>query len=81
MCPNFGHPALNSSFTKYYFLQVKNSNNCEWTVSFELALAFKWQFIIFMHAYSLYKVRKPRMTKVWHGVEVGVRNPIPCDKN
>ena len=25
MCPNFGHPALTSSFTKYEFLQVKNS--------------------------------------------------------
>ena len=25
VCPNFGHPALTSSFTKYKFLQVKNS--------------------------------------------------------
>ena len=25
VCPNFGHPALTSSFTKYEFLQVKNS--------------------------------------------------------
>ena len=25
VCPNFGHPALTSSFTKYNFLQVKTS--------------------------------------------------------
>ena len=25
VCPNFGHPALTPSFTKYRFLQVKNS--------------------------------------------------------
>ena len=25
VCPNFGHPALTSSFTKYKFLQMKNS--------------------------------------------------------
>ena len=25
VCPNFGHPALTSSFAKYNFLQVKNS--------------------------------------------------------
>ena len=25
VCPNFGHPALTSYFTKYKFLQVKNS--------------------------------------------------------
>ena len=25
VCPNFGHPALTPSFTKYKFLQVKNS--------------------------------------------------------
>ena len=25
VCPNFGHPVLTSSFTKYRFLQVKNS--------------------------------------------------------
>ena len=25
VCPNFGHPALTSSFTKYKFLHVKNS--------------------------------------------------------
>ena len=25
VCPNFGHPAPTSSFTKYTFLQVKNS--------------------------------------------------------
>ena len=25
VCPNFGHPALTSSFNEYKFLQVKNS--------------------------------------------------------
>ena len=25
MCPNFGHPALTPSFTKYNFFQIKNS--------------------------------------------------------
>ena len=25
VCPNFGHPALTPSFTKYNFLQVKTS--------------------------------------------------------
>ena len=25
VCPNFGHPAQTSSFTKYKFLQVKNN--------------------------------------------------------
>ena len=25
LCPNFGHPAPTSTFTKYEFLQMKNS--------------------------------------------------------
>ena len=40
VCPNFGHPL---TFTKHKLLQAKKvSNNCEVTVSFEIASAFEW---------------------------------------
>ena len=43
--PNFGHPALTSSFTKYKLLKItKFSNNYEWTASFEIVYAFEWWF-------------------------------------
>ena len=77
VCHNFGHPALTSSFTKYKFLQVKNSfeenlNGLSVLKLFQLSngdLSFSW------HAYSIYKVRKPRLTKLGQGVEVRAHYP------
>ena len=67
VCPNFGHPARTSSFTKYKFLKKKNS---EWTVSFEIV------YLLFsQHAYSIYNVRKPSMTKLGQGVQVREHYP------
>ena len=60
VCPNFGHPALTSSFTKYKFSQVKNSFAI-------IVSAFEWWSIIFMPTpCSIYKV--PRMKKLVQGV-------------
>ena len=48
MRSNVGHPALNSSFNKHNFAGEKwFCNNCEWTVSFNIVLAFKWLFYYF----------------------------------
>ena len=78
MCPNFGHSALTSSFTKYKFLQVKKSfatvvNGLSILKLFKLSngdLCFSY------YAYSIYKVRKPRMTKLGQGVGVRAHYPI-----
>ena len=40
VCPDFGHPAVTSSFTKYKFLQVKDS--------FNIVPAFEMVLIIFV---------------------------------
>ena len=77
MCPNFGHPALTPSFTKYNFFQVKN---CFATLVNELSVLKLFQLsngvlLFSKHDYSLYKARKPRMTKLGHGV--GVRAHYP----
>ena len=68
VCPNFGHPALTQSFTKYQFLQVKNSfaiivNGLS---VFKLFQLFNGDILFSQHAYSIYKVRKPRITKLGH---------------
>ena len=77
VCPNFGHPALTSSFISYKFLKVDNSfakivNGLSVLKSFQLSngdLLFLW------HVYIIYKVHKPRMAKLEHGVEVRAHNP------
>ena len=58
-CPNFGHPAKTSSSTKYK-LDVKN----------DIATIVNKMYVIFktVSAFLIYKVRKPRMNKLWHGV-------------
>ena len=49
----------------------KYCNNCEWNVSFEIVWAFEWRFIILVACLKLlYKVRKPRMTRLGQDVEV-----------
>ena len=49
VCPNFGHQVITSSFTKYKFWKRKKVlQQCEWTVRFEIVLAFEWRFIIFI---------------------------------
>ena len=49
VCPIFGHTALTFSSVKYDFYTWKIvCNKCEWTVSFEIVLAFEWSFIIFV---------------------------------
>ena len=67
VCPNFGHPALTSSFTKYKFLQVKNSFA---TIVNGLSVLKLFQLsngdLLLKHLQI--KVRKPRMTKLGQGV-------------
>ena len=48
--PNFGHPTLTSSFTKYKFLQVKKVvQHFKWTVkTFWNFSAFEWWFCYFL---------------------------------
>ena len=67
MCPNFGHPALTPSFTKYRFFQAKNSiatlvNGLSVLKLFQLSNGDK--------------ARKPRMTKLGQGVGVMAHYPI-----
>ena len=78
MCPNFGHPALTPTFTKYNFLQVKNSFA---TLENELSVLKLFQLsngnlLFSKHDYSLYKARKPRITKLGQGVGVRANYPI-----
>ena len=78
VCPNFGHPALTPSFTKYRFLQVKKSFA---TLVNELSVLKLFQLsngdlLFSKHDYSLYKARKPRMTKLGQGVGVRAHYPI-----
>ena len=80
MCPNFGHPALTPSFTKYEFVQMKNSFA---TLVKELSVLKLFQLsngdlLFSKNDYSLYKARKPRMTKLGQGVGVRAHYPI-CD--
>ena len=76
MSPNFGNPALTPSFTKYNFFQVKNSFA---TLVNELSVLKLFQLsngdLFSKHYYSLYKARKPRMTKLGQGVGVRVHYP------
>ena len=78
MCPYFGHPALTSSFTEYEFLEVKNNFA---TILTEVSVLKLFQLsngdlLFSLHAYSNYKVRKPKMTKLGQGVEVRAHYPI-----
>ena len=68
VCPGFGHPALTSSFTKCKILQVKNSfakimNGLTVLKLFRISTG---DLLFSQHAYSIYKVLKPRMTKLVH---------------
>ena len=77
VCPNFENPTLTSAFTKYKFLQAKNSFS---TIVSGLSV-LKWfqpsngDFFSW-HAYSTYKVRKTAMTKLGRSVEVRAHYPI-----
>ena len=71
VCPNFGPcPITYTSFMKYKFLQVNNTfanivNRLSVLKLFQLSngdLNFSY------HAYSIYKVRRPNMTKLRQGV-------------
>mgnify|MGYP000279282549 CR=1 FL=1 len=78
VCPNFGHPALTPSFTKYKNFQMKNSFA---TLVNELSVLKLFQLsngdlLFSKHDYSLYKARKPRMTKLGQGVGVRAHYPI-----
>ena len=77
VCPNFRHHALTPSFKKYKFLQVKNSLQHLWmNFQFWNCLSFRMAIYCFRSmTYSLYKMRKPRMTKLGQGV--GVRAHYP----
>ena len=72
MCPNFRHPALTPSLIiKYKFLQVQNSFA---TIVNELSF-------LQLFAYIIDKVRKPRMTKLRHGVpSQGILPNVLCIK-
>ena len=77
MCPNFGLPALTLSFTKYDFLQVKNSFAIFGYVQSVLKLfqLSNGDLLFSYYAYSTYKVNKTRMTKLGQGVEVRTHYP------
>ena len=78
VCPNFRHPALTPSFTKYKFLQVKNSLQHLW-MNFQFWNCFSFRMASYCFrsmTYSLYKMRKPRMTKLGQGVGVRAHCPI-----
>ena len=69
--------ALTSSFTKYNFLQVKNSfaiilNGPSVLKLIQLA---NGDLFFSQYAYSTYKVRKPKMTKLGQSVEVRAHYP------
>ena len=78
MCPNFGHPALTALFTKYKFLQVKNSFAIIVNGSsvFKLLQLSNGDLLFSKHAYSIYKVRKPRMTTLGQGDGFRAHYPI-----
>ena len=66
VCPNFGHPALTSSFTKYKFLQMKNSfativNGLSVLKLFQLS---NGDLCFSQHAYSICKERKTQNDEV-----------------
>ena len=70
VCPNFGHTVLISSFTKYEFLQGKYSvativNGLSGLKLFQLS---NGDLVILQRLYSIYKMRKTRMTKLGQGV-------------
>ena len=78
VCPNFRHPALTPSFTKYKFLQLKTSfatlvNGISVLKLFQLS---NGDLLFSKHEYSLYNARKPRMTKLGQGVGVRADYPI-----
>ena len=70
VCPNFGHPALTWSFTK--LLLLKSFAKIENGLSVLKSLVSEWRLIIIFHFCSMhtasYKVHKPSVTKLWHGV-------------
>ena len=67
VCPNLGHPALTSSFTKYNFFQIKTSfatfvND----LSVLKLLQFSMAIYIFVACLKQLQSAKPRMTKFGH---------------
>ena len=70
VCPNVGNPALTSSFTKYKFLQEKNSFATIVNLDcFEIVSAFECR-LKYLFSNVTCKVRKLRMTKLGNGIEV-----------
>ena len=78
VCPNFGHPTLTLSFTKYKFLQGNNSSATigNRLLVLELFQLFNGYLLFSQHAYSINKVRKSRMMTLGQGVEVRAHYPI-----
>ena len=72
VCPNYGHLHLTSSFTTYIFVKNIFATMVSVLKLFQLSNGdFRS-----MPTYSIYKVRKPRMTKLEQGVEVRAHYPI-----
>ena len=70
MCPNFGHPALSSSFTKHNLWQI-NTNfaiNVNELSVLKLLQLLNCDLLLSWYAFSIYKLRKPRMTNLAQGV-------------
>ena len=68
VCPNFGHPVLTSSFTKYTFFQVNIFfvtivNRPLALKLFQLSNGDLLLLLLLVLVSCLYKVRKPRMPK------------------
>ena len=75
VCPNFGHPALTSSFKKNTFLQVLQ----QLWMDCQICNCFSFRMVIYYFRsllFSIYNVRKPRITKLGQGVEVRAHYPM-----
>ena len=79
VCPNFGHPAITSSLTKYNFSRVKNdiATTVNGLFCFGIISAFEngdFSFCIILPLH--YKVCTLRMTKL--GQSVRSQGTLPC---
>ena len=73
VCPNFGHPALTLSLSKCKFFESENSFA---TIVNGLSILKLFQLLIgdLYFSFSIYKVRKPRMTSLDQGgIEIKAR--------
>ena len=77
VCPDFGHHALTSSVTKYECQQVKNSfpTIVNGLLVLKLFKLSNGDLLFSQHAYSIYKVRKLRLTKL--GQVIRIQGTLP----